>query len=73
MLAERKYRDSVSAKAPAGSSEEFPAIELSATDNLVFVRALLRPQSVNLRLQDTIRRYREHGNVVPSMAAPRKK
>lgn len=73
VLAERKHRDTACAKTPAGSSEELPAIELSATDSRVFVRALLRPQPVNLRLQDTIRRYREHSDAARSMAVLRKK
>ena len=38
--------------------EEHQRIELSVRDSQAFVEALIRPQPVNDRLRDTVRRYR---------------
>jgi uncharacterized protein (DUF1778 family) len=39
--------------------EEHRQIELSVRDSQAFVEAMLRPEPVNDRLRDTVRRYRE--------------
>ncbi len=39
--------------------EEHRQLELSVRDSEAFVEALLNPEPVNDRLQDTVRRYRE--------------
>lgn len=39
--------------------EEHQQLELSVRDSQAFVDALLNPKSVNDRLRDTVRRYRE--------------
>src|SRR5277367_5378049 len=39
--------------------EEHNQLSLSVRDSEAFVDALLRPQPVNERLRDTVRRYRE--------------
>ncbi|MBM3551948.1 MAG: DUF1778 domain-containing protein [Alphaproteobacteria bacterium] len=39
--------------------EEHQQLELSVRDSRAFVEALLNPQSVNDRLRETVRRYRE--------------
>ncbi|TPJ75613.1 DUF1778 domain-containing protein [Mesorhizobium sp. B2-6-2] len=39
--------------------EDAPALNVSVNDRQVFVEALIKPQPVNDRLRDTVRRYRE--------------
>lgn len=43
--------------------EEHQNLELSVRDGQAFVQALVEPQPVNERLQDTVRRYRERTGV----------
>src|ERR1700745_2647143 len=43
--------------------EEHNQLALSVRDSEAFVNALLKPQPVNDRLRDTVRRYREHTGV----------
>lgn len=43
--------------------EEHHQLSLSVRDSEAFVDALLNPQSVNDRLRDTVRRYRECAGV----------
>jgi len=43
--------------------EEHQHLELSVRDSQAFVQALIEPQSVNERLRDTVRRYRERTGV----------
>lgn len=40
-------------------SEDTGRLDISANDRRVFVEALINPQSVNDRLRDTVRRYRQ--------------
>ena len=39
--------------------EEHQRLDLSVRDSEAFVEALLKPQTVNDRLRDTVRRYRQ--------------
>ncbi len=48
-------------EAASRAVEEHRQLSLSLRDGQAFVRALLEPQPVNDRLQDTVRRYRERG------------
>jgi uncharacterized protein (DUF1778 family) len=43
--------------------EEHSQLALSVRDSEAFVDALLKPQPVNDRLRDTVRRYRERNGV----------
>jgi uncharacterized protein (DUF1778 family) len=43
--------------------EEHSQLALSVRDSEAFVDALLKPKSVNERLRDTVRRYRERAGV----------
>lgn len=43
--------------------EEHHQLELSVRDSEAFVDALLNPKTVNDRLRDTVRRYRERAGV----------
>jgi uncharacterized protein (DUF1778 family) len=41
------------------NTEEHERLDLSPNDSRIFVEALINPRSVNDRLRDTVRRYRE--------------
>lgn len=41
------------------NTDEHQRLNLSSKDCRVFVEALINPQSVNDRLRDTVRRYRQ--------------
>lgn len=43
--------------------EDYRQFELSVRDSEAFVEALLSPKPVNMRLRDTVRRYREAAGV----------
>jgi uncharacterized protein (DUF1778 family) len=43
--------------------EAHQQLELSVRDSQAFVEALLNPKSVNARLRDTVRRYRQASGV----------